>query len=98
MRALLAALILLFTATVSAQEQIAPCADHDVMAAALLRVAKEHPVGIGITEAKSLMEIYASLQGTWTIVETDMMTGQSCIKSFGANYQGRLVPKPEQGA
>lgn len=99
MRPFLALLLALpLTVAASAQEPIDRCAPHDTMSETLLTNAKEHPVGIGISEDRSLMEVYASEWGTWTIVSTDMVSGMSCIRSFGENFHMRPIPKKEQGA
>lgn len=90
------ALLALTSITYAAEVKIPACASHDEMAAALLSVAKESPIGIGITQDRSVLEVYASESGTWTAVQTDVSTRESCIKSYGTNWQTLRIPPKEQ--
>lgn len=59
-------------------------------AAVLDRLAErygEHPVSIGVTATGALLEVYASADGSWTIVVT-APGGASCLVASGEGWRG----------
>ena len=81
------------------QEQIPSCAKRDVMARALAEKAKEFPIGIGLaSDMVSVLEVFVSAAGTYTIVVTTMIDGKACIEAYGTGWQTRLPSSVEKGA
>lgn len=64
----------------------APCGAHDAIANSLTSKYKEARRIMGVVNAKAVMEIFMSPQGTWTVVVTDTR-GVSCIIAAGQDWQ-----------
>ena len=64
----------------------APCGSHDAVAKALTTKYKEARRIMGVVNAKAVMEIFMSPQGTWTVVVTDT-NGVACIIATGQDWQ-----------
>lgn len=82
--AVLAAVTLIGTAGVA--QAAANCASHDAVAKALTTKFKEARRVMGVVNAKAVMEIFMSPQGTWTVVVTDT-AGTTCIIATGQDWQ-----------
>ena len=82
--AVLAAVTLFSTAGVASP--FAPCGSHEVLAKSLTTRFKEARRIMGVVNAKSVMEIFMSPQGTWTVVVTDT-NGTACIIAAGQDWQ-----------
>jgi hypothetical protein len=63
-----------------------PCGTHDVMAEALSTKFKEVRRVTGVLNAKAVMEIFMSPQGTWTVLVTNT-NGIACIVAAGQDWQ-----------
>jgi hypothetical protein len=73
--------------SVSGIAQVAiPCASHDVVAKSLTTKFKEVRRVLGVVNAKTVMEIFMSPQGTWTVMMTNT-SGTTCIIASGENWQ-----------
>ncbi len=63
-----------------------PCGAHDVVAKSLNTKFKEARRIMGVVNARAVMEIFMSPQGTWTVLVTDT-AGTSCIIATGQDWQ-----------
>jgi len=82
-----AALALVVTAVGAPQTLAAqPCGIHDALAKTLKTKYQETRRILGIINARNVMEIFMSPQGTWTVVVTDT-SGTSCITAAGEGWQ-----------
>lgn len=81
----LIAIIFFFTASASFA---APptCGPRDNMVSKLKRVYKEIKTGMGVNSRGSLIEIYASRHGGFTVLTTGP-TGFSCIAATGKHWE-----------
>ena len=83
----LAGLILLPTLARAAPRAAPPqCAEHDAVATALSRQFSEQPHAIGLAQDATVMELYASPAGTWTLTVT-LPTGMTCLVASGDNFE-----------
>ena len=64
----------------------APCGSHEDLAKSLTTRFKEARRIMGVVNAKSVMEIFMSPQGTWTVLVTDT-AGTACIIATGQDWQ-----------
>jgi hypothetical protein len=64
----------------------APCGSHDALIKSLTIRFKEARRIMGVVNAKSVMEIFMSPQGTWTVLVTDT-TGTACVIATGQDWQ-----------
>ena len=64
----------------------APCGAHDAIANSLTNKYKEARRIMGVVNAKAVMEIFMSPQGTWTVLVTDTR-GVACIIATGQDWQ-----------
>jgi hypothetical protein len=64
----------------------APCGANDAIANSLTNKYKEARRIMGVVNAKAVMEIFMSPQGTWTVVVTDT-NGTACIIAAGQDWQ-----------
>jgi hypothetical protein len=62
------------------------CGDHDKIVDVLGHKYKETRRVMGVVNAKSVMEMFMSPEGTWTMVITDT-SGISCITAAGEEWQ-----------
>jgi hypothetical protein len=70
----------------SSAEAAPQCGDHDKIVDVLGHKFKETRRVMGVVNAKSVMEMFMSPQGTWTMVITDT-SGISCITAAGDEWQ-----------
>ena len=82
--AVLAAVTLFSSAGVASAA--APCGSHAAVAKSLTTKFKEARRIMGVVNARAVMEIFMSPQGTWTMVITDTR-GISCITASGEEWQ-----------
>ena len=92
--AILSALILiigssLFAPAASAQPV---CGAHRTVSDNLKKSYAEAPVSMGVTMGGGVIEVYASAEGTWTLVITQP-NGMSCLIAAGQDWEE--LPKPE---
>ena len=88
--AVLAALSLFGSAGVASAA--VPCGSHDALAKSLNSRFKEARRVMGVVNAKAVMEIFMSPQGTWTVLVTDT-TGTACVIATGQDWQEVPVEK-----
>ena len=81
--ALAAVSLFTMSATASAALQ---CGKHDDIAKVLSSKFKESRRVMGVVNAKAVMELFMSTQGTWTMLVTDT-SGTSCITASGEEWQ-----------
>ena len=62
------------------------CGNHDAIAKSLTTKFKEARRAMGVVNARAVMEIYMSPQGTWTVLVTDT-TGTACVIATGQDWQ-----------
>ena len=79
------AAVSLFSSTDVASAAV-PCGSHDALAKSLNTKFKETRRVMGVVNAKAVMEIFMSPQGTWTVLVTDT-TGTACIIASGQDWQ-----------
>ena len=86
--AFLACLTVAFLAclTTGAQAQSIACGNHDEFSKVLKQQYREDVQALGITTDGSLLELYASPVGTWTIMLT-RPGGPSCLVGSGTDFQ-----------
>lgn len=73
------------------------CAAHDVIVERLGETYQETRKSLGLSADGSVVEIFASDAGTWTIVVTDV-NGQSCLAAAGEAWQESPVKVTGQPA
>ena len=79
------AAVFLFS-SVGVASAAAPCGSHDAIAKSLTTKFKESRRVMGVVNARAVMEIFMSPQGTWTVLVTDT-TGTACIIARGQDWQ-----------
>lgn len=62
------------------------CGPHDEIAEALLKSYSESPIAIGMETAGSVIEVFASSKGSWTVILTTP-AGFSCAMAGGENWE-----------
>jgi hypothetical protein len=63
-----------------------PCGDHGTITAALKSKYKEERRIMGVINSRTVMEIFTSEKGSWTVVLTEA-NGRSCITAAGEDWQ-----------
>jgi hypothetical protein len=59
---------------------------HDAVASELARQFAERPHAMGLAEDATVMELYASDKGTWTLTVT-LPSGMTCLVAAGDNFE-----------
>ncbi len=90
--AILTALILgsVFIAPAAVAQPI--CGSHNTVSDKLKKSYSEAPVSMGLTMGGGIIEVFASDEGTWTMVITQP-NGVSCLIAVGQDWE--TLPKPE---
>ena len=70
----------------------AVCGQHAAVSENLKKSYSEAPVSMGLTPDGGVIEVYASAEGSWTMVVTQP-SGISCLIAVGQNWEN--LPKPE---
>lgn len=81
--AILGALAALGTSAASAQSS---CGPREQLVKLLADQYKEDPVGIGLAQPGQVLEVFASSNGSWTMVMT-MPDGKTCLIAAGDNRE-----------
>jgi len=68
------------------------CGPHDDVKAGLARNYSERPVAIGLAANNTLMGLYASDSGSWTLTVT-MPDGTTCLVASGQGFEA-VAPVP----
>jgi hypothetical protein len=79
------AAVTLFSST-GVASAASPCGSHDALAKQLNTKFKEARRVMGVVNAKTVMEIFMSPEGTWTVLVTDT-TGTACVIASGQDWQ-----------
>ena len=91
--ALLTALILLGAGLVAPAASAQPvCGSHNAVSDNLKKAYSEAPVSMGLTTGVGIIEVFASDEGTWTMVITQP-NGVSCLIAVGQDWE--ILSKPE---
>ena len=92
--AILSALVLIigssFLAPAASAQPV--CGAHRTVSDNLKKSYAEAPVSMGVTMGGGVIEVYASAEGTWTLVITQP-NGMSCLIAAGQDWEE--LPKPE---
>jgi hypothetical protein len=75
----------------------AVCGSHDQIVAQLGQVYKEEQQSLGLAANGSVIEVFASDAGTWTILITDV-NGRTCMAAAGEAWQTMASAEPGEGA
>ncbi|HEX2553705.1 MAG TPA: hypothetical protein VHL98_08390 [Microvirga sp.] len=67
------------------------CGARDKILSALSNDYKEAPVGIGLTQTGSVIELLVSEKGSWTLLATGP-SGSSCMIAAGQNWESMTLP------
>jgi hypothetical protein len=70
--------------------QAPTCAPRAAVAESLAEQYREKPQSIGVVDAKTVIEVFVSDAGTWTIIATDT-NGNSCVISAGEGWDNAAV-------
>lgn len=62
------------------------CAAHDQIQTQLAQQFREAPQAMGLSEDDTVMELYASQAGTWTLTVT-LPSGLTCLVAAGAAFE-----------
>lgn len=71
------------------------CGAHRTVVENLKKGYSETPVSMGVTSGGAILEVYASPEGTWTLVITQP-SGLSCLLAAGQDWEN--LPKLASGA
>lgn len=63
-----------------------PCGPRDQLVRLLSEQYKETPVGIGLAQTGQVLEVFASLAGSWSMVMTTP-DGKACLIASGDNWE-----------
>jgi hypothetical protein len=86
-----------FTMPTSAHGQVA-CEKRAKITTSLKKDYAEMPASAGLDNAGRMIEVFASTEGSWTILMT-MPTGVSCLLATGENWMRREIKNiKESGA
>ncbi len=68
------------------------CGQHNSVSDNLKKSYSEAPVSMGLTPDGGVLEVFASKEGTWSMVVTQP-SGISCLIAVGQSWEN--LPKPE---
>jgi len=68
------------------------CGQHNSVSDNLKKSYSEAPVSMGLTPDGGVIEVFASKEGTWTMVVTQP-SGMSCLIAIGQSWEN--LPKPD---
>lgn len=71
---------------------MAMCGARDQIIAELSDVFSEEPLAVGQVDERAVVEIFASEQGSWTIIATGT-DGTSCIVSAGEGFESTFTAR-----
>lgn len=90
------AAVALFTGAQQATSENTVCAPRDDLVAQLDTQFDESQKAVGLLGEQAIMEVYASEQGSWTILSTDT-NGTSCIIAAGEGWDDTFATQVGQG-
>ncbi len=71
---------------VQASHDILACGDRTAMANELKMQFREVPTAVGVVDEHTIMELFVSPNGSWTIMATDT-DEQSCVMAVGEGFE-----------
>ena len=80
----------IWTAAAPASAQTT-CDDRAKLVNQLLENYAEFPVSMGLASDGTVIEVFTSARGTWTLLVTHP-NGQSCLVATGESWESRLLP------
>ena len=80
--------------TESVSQARTPCGDRTKITERLWNVYAEEPVSIGLMVNGSIIEVYASYDGTFTVLITSP-EGLTCLVATGDNWEQSTSRKPQ---
>lgn len=86
----------LFTGAEQATSEGNVCAPRDDLVAQLGTQFNESQKAVGLLGEQAVMEVFASDQGSWTILTTDI-NGESCIVAAGEGWDDTFASLAGQG-
>ena len=90
------AAVALFTGAERATTQSNVCAPRDDLVSQLGTQFRESQKAVGLLGEQAVMEVFASEQGSWTILTTDI-NGTSCIVAAGEGWDDTFATLAGQG-
>lgn len=93
--AILGALVIMFFLSAPAALAQSICGNHKLVTDNLRQEYAETPVSMGVTAGGAVVEVYASSQGTWTLLITQP-NGMSCLIAAGKDWEN--LPRLAKGA
>ncbi|MCT7376553.1 hypothetical protein [Chelativorans salis] len=90
------AAVALFTGAQQATSEGSVCAPRDELVSQLGHQFDENQKALGLVGEQVVMEVFASENGSWTILTTDI-NGQSCIVAAGEGWEDTFASKVGQG-
>jgi hypothetical protein len=70
--------------------QAPTCGPHETVVQSLAEQYREQPQSVGVIDNNTVLEVFVSDAGTWTIVVTDT-AGRSCVLSAGEGWDSNTV-------
>lgn len=91
--------VLAALATPAQAQRAMPCNQRKQIVTVLAQKFEEVEVGAGITPGGQLLEVFASPNGSWTLL-LSLPTGQSCMMATGEDWDSkkRLAEAPGGGS
>lgn len=77
-------------AALTGEAQAAACGPHEKIAGVLGQKYQENRAGLGLAGQSSVIELYVSEEGTWTLTTTDTQ-GVTCVIGSGEAWQATPV-------
>lgn len=74
----------------TAAQQGPACGPHEAVVKSLAEHYREKAQSVGMIDSTTLLEVFVSDAGTWTIVVTDT-SGRSCVLSAGEGWDNNTV-------
>ncbi len=88
--------VALFTGAETGTTQSNVCAPRDDLVSQLGTQFNESQKAVGLLDEQSVMEVFTSDRGTWTILATDI-NGTSCIVAAGEGWDDTFAQLAGQG-
>lgn len=74
----------------SAAAQAPSCGPHEAVVKSLAEQYREKVQSVGMIDSNTVLEVYVSDAGTWTIIVTDT-AGKSCVLSAGEGWDNNTA-------
>ncbi len=90
------ALVVIMVSSRRAKAQGIQCGNREQMVKTLDKRFREHRFAMGLSSSVSLLEIFVSKKGTWTIITT-RANGRTCIVAAGKSWTNMPVEPDGKG-